>query len=711
MDYSRQSDHYAIRLADDLLRACENHTADFLNSAQFPYYTQDMFTSRVLPNTGQLQTLLNNAARGSQYINYAPTFMIQDTKKEWFKNIKKNPQEVGCIIYKGKDENGNKHYEMMSPAGKYNPDGINESPMTQSPVPNVGICRQPPILDTRDPKGIEKYITDVIGNYFNAAFTKTPYFPPQWGTQETEMLSKALNADPSLAIRTSQQAFSQATSVKMENTVNQELNDNVREAMKQGLPPFNTKKQEAIIGPVNINNGNTVNQELNDNVREAMKQGLPPFNTKKQEAIIGPVNINNGNVVSANNVPTNGVDFINAYYNSVNGKNEVVNSNAAAAQNGYIPYQTHDEKPKNIDKFLVEEYGNIMNASLTGTPYSGSVTQAQLKTLSAGIEAKMANDPAYMSGIVNQAHQNVLGFNYMPYNKDDFIARAQDPSSREFKMLNQTIENHLNDIIKNKKMSFNGEFQELSKDLTEKRKNTLAAEAEKKPSTRTTKTAAAKKEENVSAAANTAKSTAKAANAGTSAAKKEPAPTVSQAHEAKRPPTRTATGRSNKRNIYRGMPSESGHPTISADTLKNEGKPFISADTVKKEEKPFINPDAGKTEERPSFTKEVSEFVRKNIIEKKPALVLVDTFLGNVVDKAKKIVRTGKTIAAAFVIATNLMAPHLQATAAEHLARMPAPNAVTISVNQNDFKSEVKGTVKAAENVRQAQHTKCAVRR
>jgi hypothetical protein len=381
MDYTRQNDHYAVRLADDLLNCCENKMADFLKPMQFPYYTQDMITNRVLTDVGQLKTLLDNASRGTQYINYAPTYMLQDSKKEWFKNNKKDQRDIGCIIYKGKDENGNKHYEMMSPANKFNP-GINESPMTQSPVPNVGICRQPPILDTRDPKGIEKYITDVIGNYFNAAFTKTPYFPPQWGSSETEMLSKALNADPSLAIRTSEQAFSQATSVKMENTVNQELNDNVREAMKQGLPPFNTKKQDTIIGPVNVN------------------------------------------------VPANGVDFVNSYYNSLKAANGAEQGNTTVTQNSYIPYQTHNEKPKDIDKFLVEEYGNIMNASLTGTPYSGSVTPAQLKSLSSGIESKMTNNPAYMSGIVNQAHQNVLGFNYMPYDKDDFITRAQDPSSR-----------------------------------------------------------------------------------------------------------------------------------------------------------------------------------------------------------------------------------------------------------------------------------------
>jgi len=658
MVYTRQNDHYDVRLAGNLLKACENGTADFLNPAAFPYYTQDMFTSQVLRDAGQLQTLLNNCARGTQYINYAPTYIFQDSKKEWLENDKSNDRDVGCIIYKGKDEDGNKRYEMMSPAKKYNLGGINESPMTQNPVPNVGICRQPTGMDPGDPKNIEKYITDVIGNYFNAAFTKTPYFPPLWGAQETEMLSKALNADPSLALRMAQQAFAQATSVKMENTVNPELNDNVREAMKQGLPPFNTKKQDAIIGPVNVNG-------------------------------IG--------------VPVNGVDFINSYYNGINGRN--------GAANGYIPYQTHNESPKNIDKFLIEEYGNIMNASLTGTPYSGSVTPAQLKTLVSGIESKMAKDPAYMSGIVNQAQQNVVGFNYMPFNKDDFITRAQDPSSREYKLLDQMIASHVNDICKNNKPSFNGQFQELSKDLTDKIKTTnVAAKAAKAPSTRASASGQTKKPSTgTSAAGQTKNSSTKTSAAGqaknsstrTSAAKKDvnTSAAASATNEVKKTSTRTTTA---KKDV---------NTPITASTATQNENPSVSASVSKQNENPSISPMPEKKEERPSFVKEVSEFVKKNIIEKKPALVLVDTYLGTLVDKAKKIVRTGKTIAAAFVIATNVLAPNLQMTAADHLASMPAPNAVTISVNQNDFKSTAQGTVKAGGQVRQNQQVKSAARR
>jgi hypothetical protein len=599
MVYTREKDHYDVRLAGSLLKACEDKTADFLNTTTVPYYTQDMATKLALNDAGQLQTLLNNSARGTQYINYAPTYIIQDSKTEWMKNINKDDKEVGSIIYKGKDENGNKHYEMMSPAGKFNPGGINESPMTQNPVPDIGIYRQQPSLDPRDPKGIEKYITGVIGNYFNAAFTKTPYFAPQWGVPQTEMLSKAINADPSMALRAAQQAYAQATSVKIENTVNHELNDKVREAIAQGLPPFNTKKQNTVIGPVNAN---------------------------------------------GSGVPVNGVDFINGYYDNINGNSGAAKGNigtagiAAVTQNGYIPYQTHEENPKNIDRFLVEEYGNIMNASLTGTPYSGSIHHAQLKNLAAGIEAKMANNPAYMSGIVNQAQQNVLGLNYMPYNKDDFIIRAQDPSSREYKLLDKMIANHVYDICKRNKQSFNGEFQELSKDLTEQIKTTNSAKTVRKPSIRTS---TAKKEGNTSANENTAKE-------------------------------------------RRGPAKQEEKPSVSASTETNL--------------------------ERPSFVKQVSEFVKKNIVEKKPALVLVDTFLGAVVDKAKKIVRTGKSIAAAFVIATNVLTPNLQMAVADQVARMSPPNAVTVSVNQNDFKSAAHGTVKPGEHIQQRQQTRTSAR-
>jgi hypothetical protein len=721
MVYSRQKDPYDLRLAGNLLKACENGTADFLNPAAFPYYTQDIFNNQVLRDAGQLQTLLNNSTHGTQYINYAPTYIFQDTKREMLENDKSNDKNVGCIIYKGKDENGNKHYEMMSPAKRFNPGGINESPMTQTAVPNVGICRQSAGMDPSDPKGIEKYITDVIGNYFNAAFTKTPYFPPQWGALETEMLSKALNADPSIALRTAQQAFAQATSVKMENTVNQELNDNVREAMKQGLPPFNTKKLEAIIGPVNANG-----------------VGFP-----------------------ANGVPTNGVDFINSYYNGIKGKNNAANSNAA--QNGYIPYQTHNENPKNIDKFLVEEYGNLMNASLTGTPYSGSVTPAQLKSWASGIEAKMAKDPAYMSGIVNQAQQNVVGFNYMPFNKDDFITRAQDPSSREYKLLDQIIASHINDICKNNKPSFNGKFQELSKNLTDKIKTAnAAAKTAKTPSTRassankdgntsasasaagqtkststkastakkdtnalagasaasqakstSTKASTAKKDTNAPAAANTA-SQAKSTSTKASTAKKDTnAPTgASAVSQATTPSTGTSAEKIDvNTSAAASAATQTKTPSTKTSAAKKDVNTSAAASAATQNENPSINPAAEKKEERPSFVKEVSEFVRKNIVEKKPALVMVDTFLGTLVDKAKKIVRTGKTIATAFVIATNVLAPNLQMTAADYLVRMPTPNTVSISVNQNDFKSNTLETVRAGGLARQNQQVKTTARK
>jgi len=441
-------DHYAVKLASELLKACGDKTADFLNTVPFPYYTQDMFSKQALPGAGQLKTLLNNAAQGSPYINYTPTFVVQDSKSEWMKNIKKNHREIGCIVYKGKDENGNKHYEMISPAKKLIPNVMNENPKTQEPLPKIGVHRQEAKLDLNDPKGIEKYITTIISNYLNAALTKTPYFAPQWGKDETAMLANALNANPAIALSVPQQAFSQA------------------------------------INPEN-------------HVREPVKQ------------------------------------------------------------NGYIPYQTHYESPKNTDKYLVEQYSNMINARLTGTPYTGSVSEESFRE-------KARKEPEYMAKIAGQAKQKVQSFNYMPYDKETFIKKAQDHSSGEFKVLTQSITSHVSGMVINNQKSFNGEFQELSKQLIEKIKDT---------------------------------------------------------------------------NID------------------------------KKEKKQLI-------------AKEVIEFVKDNIKKIKPALVLVDTYLGGFIDKAQKIVRTGKTIAAAFVIATSVLAPNLQLSAANHLAKIPIVNNVSISMNR-----------------------------
>jgi hypothetical protein len=472
----KQIDHYAIKLASELLKACENKTADFLNTVPFPYYTQDMFSKQVLRGAGQLKTLLNNAVQGSPYINYTPTFIVQDSKKEWINNIKKNHREIGCIVYKGKDANGNKHYEMISPAKKLIPNVMNESPMTQDPLPKTGVHRQEARLDINDPKGIEKYITTIISNYFNAALTKTPYFAPKWGKDETAMLANALNAKPEIALSAPREAFSQA---------------------------------------VNPDN----------HVKEPVKQ------------------------------------------------------------NGYIPYQTHYESPKNTDKYLVEQYSNMINARLTGTPYTGSVSEESLRE-------KTLKEPEYMAKIASQAKQNVQGFNYMPYDKDAFIKNAQDYSSGEFKVLSQTITSHVSGMVTNNQKSYNGEFQELSKQLIDKIKNT------------------------------------------------------------------------------------------NIDT--NERKPFIA--------------------------KEVTEFIKENIKKIKPALVLVDTYLGGVIDKAQKIVRTGKTIAAAFVIATNLLAPNLQLTVADHLSKIPVVNKVSISVNHDDYRGGGHGQHKTVEH-HQHQHVNSIARR
>jgi len=240
----------------------------------------------------------------------------------------------------------------------------------------------------------------------------------------------------------------------------------------------------------------------------------------------------------------------------------------------------------------------------------------------------------------------------MPYDKDNFINKAMDPSSREFRLLDQMIANHVYDICKRNKQSFNGEFQELSRDLTEKLKNTDTAKPSRRPSTGT-----AKKNENVTANANAAT-------------------------ETKRPLT---------------------------------GTPSPRAGAARKKEMPSAGTSAEIQGERHSFIREVGEFVRKNIVEKRHALILADTFLGTVIDKAKKVFYTRKNIAASFAIASNVVTPNLQMTVTARLGKAPSANTVTAGVNHNDNKSAAQGTgkpgtVKPEEHVQQKQQTRTSAR-
>jgi hypothetical protein len=625
---NNQNQYYDERLADSLLKACKNGTADFLNPPPFPYYTQDMLTSQVLRGPSQLQTLLHNAAHGYQYINYAPTYLINNTRKLWPQNLKRNTGETGCIVYKGRDENGNKRYEMMSPAKRFNPNGINESMMNQSPVPNIGIYRQTPVLNSRDPNGMEKYITAVIANYFNAAFTKTPYFPPQWGSQENDMLERAIQADPSMALRASQNAFSQANSVRLDNAINPELNNNVMEAIKQGLPPFFSRGQEAMIGQVN-------------------------------------------------GFPSNGIDFANAIYNnSFNNNMQTAGSGENSLQNGYIPFQTNYEKPKNMDRFLVEQYGNMINASLTGTPYTGCISPGELKNLAAGVQKKMSEEPDYISRIVNHAQQNVMGFNYMPYDKAGFINKARDFSSVEFKTLNKAITDHVKNLSKNVKASFNNEFKKLSKELVEKVKNMdtekkQTAAAAKTPANKTTanKTTAASKttasktpaasKTTASKTAGASKTTAgKTTASKTAGASKTTGKTADNTTPDNTTAVNTASANTTPDNTTAVNTASANTTAANTTAVNTTSANTAAANTTasEKKEAAVTNNMTVDKNERPSFVTEVTEFVKRNIVEKNPALVLADTFLGTVVNKAKAIVHTGQNAAVAFAIA-NKMSP------------------------------------------------------
>jgi hypothetical protein len=84
-----------------------------------------------------------------------------------------------------------------------------------------------------------------------------------------------------------------------------------------------------------------------------------------------------------------------------------------------------------------------------------------------------------------------------------------------------------------------------------------------------------------------------------------------------------------------------------------------------------------------------------------------------VADKAQKIARTGKSVAAALVIAANVLAPNLQIPIVSHLAKIPVSGTISVDLNSNNSKVEASGNVnvRVGEQARQKQQVKTSARR
>jgi hypothetical protein len=174
-----------------------------------------------------VSNLLNNSRLGYPYINYAPVTIILDSKRNWLKDLKNQKKEgTWCnTVYKGKDEKGNKRYEMVIPTKKLDQNVIPENPALQPPIPGIALNQQQVNPASIDPSTIMTTLTAYIQNYLNAAFTKTPFYPQPWTSQQTEMLGNYIQQNPTAALNASQNAFNAAKSVQIPLEVQQQQKD------------------------------------------------------------------------------------------------------------------------------------------------------------------------------------------------------------------------------------------------------------------------------------------------------------------------------------------------------------------------------------------------------------------------------------------------------------------------------------------------------
>jgi hypothetical protein len=144
------------------------------------------------------------------------------------------------------------------------------------------------------------------------------------------------------------------------------------------------------------------------------------------------------------------------------------NQENIAQRENYIPFQTSNATMNNFGAFLQEQCTNAVNASLTNCPFISNIPAKEIAHFGSLLVNEIGKKPELMTEVANKAFQEVTNQHYLPFDKKKFIEKARDTDSNEFKQLNSTITDHVNDMRQNHKGSFNQEFTELSRPLMDK---------------------------------------------------------------------------------------------------------------------------------------------------------------------------------------------------------------------------------------------------
>ena len=158
----------------------------------------------------------------------------------------------------------------------------------------------------------------------------------------------------------------------------------------------------------------------------------------------------------------------------------VYRDNRAAAHN-YVPFQSNSATAGNFDEFVHEQFANAVNASLTGCPFRNNIPPHEMEQFKAQLVSEISRNPAFMAVMSNRAHDEALNYHYIPFDRNKFIERARDETSPEFTRLNSAINDHVHDMYRNRRESFNPEFNALARPLVIKVENLYLGNPSPKP--------------------------------------------------------------------------------------------------------------------------------------------------------------------------------------------------------------------------------------
>ena len=159
----------------------------------------------------------------------------------------------------------------------------------------------------------------------------------------------------------------------------------------------------------------------------------------------------------------------NIYRDNRSAENRNADIRAAVPAHNYVPFQSSGASMSgNFSEFVHEQFTNAINASLTGCPFKNNIPPQEAEQFKTKLIDEISRNPAFMAVMSNRAHNDVHNYHNVPFDRDKFIEKARDETSPEFKHLNSAIKDHVQDMYRNGKESFNPEFNQLAKPLMNK---------------------------------------------------------------------------------------------------------------------------------------------------------------------------------------------------------------------------------------------------